>query len=106
MAASRNRQATLGVPQHKLHLVARHPGEPLQKIIDPRAPLEILKQRSYGHARALEQPLAADLPCHAFHRGTLAPIKHLYVTGAKVTPQGLQFAKFAMRPTQAGIGFT
>ena len=34
---SRHRQTSLCVPEHKLHLFARHAGKPLQKIIDSRA---------------------------------------------------------------------
>ena len=62
--------------QNKLYLFARHARKPLQKIVDARPVFEILEQGAHGDARGLEQPLAADLPRHAFDRRTLAPIKH------------------------------
>src|SRR5438270_13830006 len=76
MARSRDHQAAFGVPQHQLHLFARHAREPLQELSDPRAIFEILEQRPDRYASSFEQPLAADLSRHALHRRTLVPIEH------------------------------
>ena len=75
-ARLRRRQTLLRVPQHKLHLFARHAGEPLQEIIHPPAVFEVLEQCLDRHACAFEQPRAADFSRHAFHHRTLTPIKH------------------------------
>jgi hypothetical protein len=40
----------LGVAQHELNLLSRHPGEPLQEFVDPGAIFEILEQRPDRHA--------------------------------------------------------
>jgi hypothetical protein len=42
-------QTSFRVPQHKLHLFARHAGKPLQKIIDSRAVFEVLEQCPHRH---------------------------------------------------------
>jgi hypothetical protein len=72
----RRRQTLFCVAQHKLHLFARHAGEPLQEIIHAPAIFEVLKQGLDGHARAFEQPGTADFPRNAFHRRALTPIEH------------------------------
>src|SRR3989338_4256380 len=75
-ARSRHRQTSFRVPQHKLHLSARHAGKPLQEIIDSRAVFEVLEQCPDRHARAFEQPFATEFSCHAFNGRTLIPVKH------------------------------
>jgi hypothetical protein len=74
--ASRYRQAALRVPENDLYLITSYTGEPRQEIVDPSAVFEILEKRSDRHARAFEQPFAADLPRDALHRTTLIPIEH------------------------------
>jgi hypothetical protein len=43
-------KTSFGVAQHQLNLFSRHPGEPLQELVDPGAIFEILEQRAHGHA--------------------------------------------------------
>src|SRR5262249_54323796 len=62
--------------QHELDLLARYARKPFQKLVNPRAAFEVFEQRLHGHAGTLEQPGTADLSWRAFHRWTLAPIKH------------------------------
>jgi hypothetical protein len=42
MSPSRN-QALLGVPKHKLGLLACHSWKPFEEVIDPRATLQVFK---------------------------------------------------------------
>src|SRR5262249_20339285 len=68
--------ALFGVAQHQLDLLTRYARKPFQEFINPSAAFEVLKQRLHRHARALEQPRAADLSGRAFHGWAFAPIKH------------------------------
>jgi hypothetical protein len=73
---SRHRQTSLRVPQHELHLFARHARKPLQEVIDSRAVFEVLEQCPDRYTRVFEQPFATDFSPHAFNGRTLTPIKH------------------------------
>jgi hypothetical protein len=79
----------LGVTQNKLDLLACHSREPNQKVINPCTALEILEQSPHRHARAFEQPLAADFARNTCDRWALAPVKHASdSTGGDVLSQG------------------
>src|SRR2546421_2140919 len=66
----------LCVPYNDFDLITSNTWEPSQEIVNPSAAFEILKKRSDRHARAFEQPFAADLSRDAFNCGTLSPIEH------------------------------
>jgi len=72
----RFRQRRLGKLEHRQHLFAAHTGKPFEELLDGRSAFEILEQGAHGHARALEQPRAANLARHALDDGTLCPIQH------------------------------
>jgi hypothetical protein len=62
--------------RRRLNLFAGHAGKPFEKITHRCAVLQILKQRRHRHARALEEPRAADFAGDALNRSTFIPIQH------------------------------
>lgn len=69
-------EAELGVLEHRLDLLASDAGEPVEEVIHPRSILEVLEERLHRHARALEQPRAADPSRDALNGRALRPIQH------------------------------
>src|SRR5438132_1416507 len=69
-------KALAGMFENGLYLLAPYPREPFEKLHHRRPAFEVLEQRAHRHARILEHPCAADLPRHALHRLTVAPIEH------------------------------
>src|SRR5438105_3491143 len=64
------------MPEDQLDLLGRHAGKPFEKIVNICAAFEVLEQRLNRHARAFEQPFAADLSRNSFDRGATAPVQH------------------------------
>ena len=71
------------MPQHRLHLLTRHTGEPFKKIVDSRAVFEILEQGPDWNAGAFEQPFAAAFFRRAFDGQAFVPIE---CHGSKCNP--------------------
>ena len=69
-------QTLFGVAKDGFDLGAGHAGEPLEKVVDARAVLEIGEQCLDRNARSAENPGAADGSGVLLDRGTAAPIKH------------------------------
>ena len=73
---SRHCQATLGVLQHGLYLLARHTRKPLEEVIDARAVFEVLEEGLHRYARTSEEPFSADLAGQALHHRAVVPVEH------------------------------
>ena len=64
------------VSQDSFYLPALHSGEPLEKLLDRRAILEVLKQSGNGHARPTKHPSSAELAGVPFDRRAFLPMQH------------------------------
>jgi hypothetical protein len=62
--------------QNGLDLFTCHTGEPLEKVVDPRAIFEVRKEGLDRNPGAAEDPGTADLSRISLDRRTLVPIKH------------------------------
>jgi hypothetical protein len=56
----RRGEAPGGVLEHRLNLLARDAGEPVEELVDGGAGFEILEQRLHRHAGSLEEPDCTD----------------------------------------------
>jgi len=74
--ASGHDQALLGVLQNGLDLFTCDAGEPLQKIVNPCAILQVCKEGLRGNSRTSENPGPADPFRNSLDRWALVPIKH------------------------------
>ena len=70
-------QGILCERQNAMHLVSIHRREPLQKLVDRRALVEVFEKRDNGHVRAREAPNATELGGVPIHRATEGPIHTL-----------------------------
>ena len=48
------------MPKDGLDLFVRHPGKPFEKVVHPRAILEIGEERLHGNSRSTENPGTTD----------------------------------------------
>ena len=72
-----SRHKTLvGVAQHKLNLFSRHPGEPLQELVDPGASSRFSNRALTGTRLCLNSHSSAALAGHALDRRAFAPVQH------------------------------
>src|SRR5688572_18767811 len=62
--------------EHGLHLLARHAGKPLQKLVERGPVAKVFEEGPNRHARAPKYPCAADDIGMAFDGSTGAPIAH------------------------------
>jgi hypothetical protein len=107
-ASGRNRQALACVLQNGINLSSSDSGEPLQKVDDGGAALEILEEGTHRYARRAEQPFSADLAWDALHRGTTRPIEHgaIYSVVARIGTFGRARAAVGTRgddPSPGGV---
>lgn len=62
--------------EHRLRLVSRYSGEPVEKFFQSCAGLKVLEECPDGHARAAEYPVTAQPIRRAFDCGALRPVQH------------------------------
>lgn len=73
---SGDRETLLGVLQDGFYLLAGYTREPLQKVIEPGAVLQVCKEGLNRSTRASEDPGTADLLRISFDGRALIPVKH------------------------------
>src|SRR5438477_10310893 len=69
-------EAAASVYENRFDLFARDAREPIKKIVDSSAVLEVFKQRFHRYTSCFENPGSADLFRISLDRRTLAPIQH------------------------------
>ncbi len=62
--------------QHGFRLLTGNAGEPLQKIVQPRAVFEVLEERLHRHPRARKHPSTAYLAGHLLNPRAFMPVHH------------------------------
>jgi len=69
-------ETALCMLEHGVHLFTRHPGKPLQELLDGRVTFEVLEQRLHGHPRSFEEPGPTHLSGDALYGRALRPVEH------------------------------